>query len=251
MKPTLLRLLKSDEAKRLEAALASKGESPVLTGLGTPENTMRFMRACMRGSYLFGRHVVPTYVAHAFSTLTNYAPANDTIGQALRGLVDMCVGELSTNNIYNRRGECHAHFNDLREAYAEAGCDTEEFTAFMDKAEQYGTQVAIVKSPGLWSDKSSQFAFDLLECCADPLASFILMPCNEMLTTIIYPVAIKHLCAEARFAKFRRFLEVHIELDGNDHGIVALEWLDLYLKETKVPQALLSKTTAKVLALYE
>lgn len=247
---TLSSILQNDEAKRLEAALASKGESHVLRSLGNPDNARWFMKACLRGSYLFGRHTVPSYISHVFHSLTHHAPANDVVGKTLNKLMNMCVGELSTNNIFCRDGECHAHFHDLYEAYVDAGGDTVAFAEFMRQAE-HGTWQAIWTCADLWSIGSTQVAGRLLKCCDSPLASFILMPCNETLTTIIYPPALKSLSKEPQFDKFRRFLEVHVQLDGEDHGYVALEWLDLYLRHAKPHPCEVADATKMVLSLYE
>lgn len=248
MSLSLAKILQSNEGDRLEKALFSKAKSPILQNLGQPDVALKYMRASLRGSYLFGRHVVPTYLSHAFATLVNYPPANDVLGCVLNKMVNMCTEELSTNNIFGRKGECHSHFNDLFEAYAEAGGDVEEFIAFVSLGD---TKHAIKRSPYLWSKASAEFAEKLLVCCDDPLASFIVLPCNEMLSTIINPVALSNLSKEPRFNKFRRFLEVHIQLDGDDHEYVALEWLAFHLKEAKVSQNQVVEATTKVLKLYE
>lgn len=239
------------EAKQLDEALASKGKSPVLLNLGLPENTERFMRASLRGSYLFGREVVPSYAAHVFASLRTQTPPGEEIGHVIRGITGMCIGELCTNNVYRRPGECHSHFHDMLEAYKEAGCNVDEFQTFLTAAAGRGTLSGIQENSELWSTGSKKYAEKLLAVCADPLASFILMPCNEILTTIIYPVAIAHMTNESRFDKFRHFLEVHVELDGDDHGCVALEWLALYKEKAKVSQEELATATKKVLALFQ
>lgn len=246
---SLSEILQSEEGNRLEKALFSKADSPVLQNLSKPQDALKYMRASLRGSYLFGRHVVPTYISHAFATLVNYPPANDVVGTILSKFMGMCDGELSTNNIFNREGECHSHFNDLFEAYAEAGGDTQEFLKF--SSFDGDTLAAIDLNHGLWSKAAAGFARKLLGCCDDPLASFILMPCNEMLSTIINPVALSSLCDEPQFAKFRRFLEVHVQLDRDDHGCVALEWLQLHLEKSKTTPNEIAEATRKVLTLYE
>lgn len=248
---SLYEVLQIEEARQLDAVLASKGESQILLKLGSADNTMRFMRACLRGSYLFGREVVPNYLANVFKSLTQHAPAGDDAGPILRGLTEMCIGEISTNNIYGRAGESHAHFHDLYEAYKEAGGNVEEFKKFLDLADDRGTLAAIKESPGLWSEGAKKYAEKLLSVCADPLASSILMPCNEILSTVIYPVALTHMSNEARFAKFRQFLDVHVQLDGDNHGCVALEWLAHHIGGAKISAEDLAVATKKVLALYQ
>lgn len=248
---SLYEVLQVEEARKLDQVLASKKDSPIILGLEPADNTLRFMRACLRGSYLFGREVVPNYLANVFQSLSNHAPADDQTGRMLKGLTEMCIGELSTNNIYGRPGESHSHFHDLREAFTEAGGNVEEFQKFMDAAEAHGTLAAIKECSTLWSAGSQKYAEKLMACCRDPLASFILMPCNEILSTVIYPVAIEHMSEDARFDKFRRFLDVHVQLDGDNHGCVALEWLAHHVKKENVSQEAIVAATKKVMALYQ
>lgn len=246
---TLSNLLPDGE--RLQTALNSKADSPILKALDDPENAMRFMRACVRGSYLFGRHLVPSFASRVFAALPNQGPVNDSLGPILRKVADLCIGELATNNIFHRQ-ECHAHFHDLLDAYNTAGGDVKEFVEFIHDADKIGTTAAIAQHTGLWSKGATAFSKQLLFCCQNSLTTFIVMPCNEMLTTIIYPVAIDHLPKHPQFDKFRRFLEVHIQLDGDDHGYAALEWLAYYLR--KYPAAYespLQKSVKDALALYE
>jgi hypothetical protein len=248
---SLFQILQTDNAKHLDEILDAKNRSPVLHDLGSPENTLRFMRASLRSSYLFGREVVPSYLANVFNSLTNYAPASDTVGHMLRGLSEMCIGELCTNNIYERPRESHAHFHDLYEAYADAGGNIEEFQRFIDSAEYRSTLSAIRACSDLWSKGSMKYAERLLTVCHDPLASFILMPCNEIQSTVIYPVALAHISSEPQFAKFRRFMEVHIQLDGDSHGSVALDWLALHIEQAKVSRDDLDIATKKIIGVYQ
>jgi hypothetical protein len=243
-------VLKTEEARQLDALLASKKDSAILLALEPADNTQRFMRACLRGSYLFGREVVPNYLANVFKSLTGQTPVSDEVGHVVRGLIGMCVGELATNNIFRRDGECHAHFHDLYEAYVEAGGSLEEVQRFISSANQLGTLAAIKDDSSLWSKGAKEYAEKLIAVCNDPLASFILMPCNEILSTVIYPVALTHMSAEPRFDKFRQFMSVHVQLDGDDHGAVALDWLAMYLRTSKASPEDISVATKKVMALY-
>jgi hypothetical protein len=246
---TLSGVLQNEAAKRLEAVLSAKADSPVFKGLGKPENALRFMRASLRGSYLFGRFAVPSYAAAVFGALSAFPPADETLGSMLSGVSEMVRGELFTNNIFGRHGERHAHFHDLSEAYATAGGDVREFWSFSELDAAYGFPYALEHSP-LWSAGAARYARGLVNCCGDRLAVFIMMPANEALTPLIYPQALKYLCREERFAKFRRYLEAHVELDANDHGAVALEWLATFIARAKVPSSELRLATEKVLALF-
>lgn len=261
MRKSLASILQNDEGARLETALLSKADSPVLLQLESPENTLKFMRAYLRGSYLFGRYIVPMYLSHIFAFLTSYSPADDKVGIKLRNIMEMCMGELSTNNIYNIPGQSHAHFHDLYTAYAEAGGDVEEFDNFMTAAQRniiaaigFSLDGGPTVGNSLWSKGAAEYAKQLLTVSRSSLASFILMPCNEMLTTVIYPVAVRHLCREPRFNKFRHFMEVHIYLDGDSeesHSSVALDWLELAIEKEGYSSAAIKDSTEAVLKLYE
>jgi hypothetical protein len=240
-----------NEAKQLDAALYAKGQSKKLTLVSDPAQALKQMRASLRGSYLFGRHVVPKFASYVFEALARRCPVDDMTGVILRNIIDMCVGELATNNIFDKKGACHAHFYDCFEAYLAAGGDGKEVIDFMTLADEEGTAKAIGMSPGLWSVGSAAYARKLLDVLNDQLSTFIVMPCNEVVTTIVNPVTLQHLPREARFDKFRRFLEVHVQLDGDDHGRAALEWLALHVKTANVTTEEMVVATNRVLALYQ
>lgn len=244
-------LLQIDEARRLDDAISNKGNSPILNSLDNPENALRFMRSCLRGSYLFGRFVVPSYLSHVFASLTNRHPTSNTTGKIVKEVTDFCLGELATNNVSGVKATYHAHYYDLLNAYDTAGGDITEFNIAIEPAIEYlvsdGYQ-GVFNS--FWSEASLKYASRLMEVCNDPLQSFILMPCNERLTTIVYPVALKSLCREKRFDKFRHFMDVHIQLDQDDHSVAAMKWLEFYL-ESDVSSAAVQQATEEVLKLYE
>jgi hypothetical protein len=102
----------------------------------------------------------------------------------------------------------------------------------------------------MWSAGSMLYKDNLFECCQDALAMFILMPANEALAPGVYARALATLSREKRFDKFRRFLERHVELDETDHGPIALDWLDTYIKKAGPEPASIKTATEKVLAYF-
>jgi hypothetical protein len=244
---TLSGVLGIIEGRQLEQAVAAKGASPYLDRLGDPDAAMRFLRAGVRSSYLFARYAVPSYAACAFASLRDFPPVDDETGLLLAKIMEMVQGELFTDNIFGRAGECHSHHRDLLEAYAAAGGDMAEVEEFFRNDGTLGFFAAIRKS-SLWSDGSIQYARNLLACREDALASFILMPANEELAPRVYERAFASLCREERFDKFRTFLERHVSLDTDEHGPAALDWLDLYLRKKQPSTSDLRTAARKALA---
>ncbi len=246
-KKSLYDILQIPEASRLDAAIAAKGRSPVLDGLGDPERALRFVRAQLRGSYLFARFAVPSYASAVFSALTHFHPVDDALGPLVSSLVDVVRGELFNNNVFGRPGACHAHFHDMLEAYEAAGGDMAPVEDFLSMSEIHDFGYAIMRSE-LWSPGSRGYANELQACCRDPLALFILMPANELLAPAVYQRALASLSREPRFAKFRQFLERHVDLDGDDHGPTVMDLLDLYAR--KFPCGITRRFAASQVLLY-
>lgn len=244
---TLAGILNVLEAEMLRDAITAKENSLALAGLDDPEKALAFIRSNLCISYLFARFTVPSYAAAVFSSLTAFHPADDALGATLSKLADAVRGELFNNNVFGRPGECHAHYHDMREAYEAAGGNMTDLSAFMELEGRLGFDRAIEMST-LWSPKSVRYARGLKRCYEDPLALFILMPANEELAPRIYARALVSLCREPRFAKFRQFIERHVALDEEDHGPIALDWLELYLDKTGRTPERIREAAGKVLA---
>ncbi len=248
-KKTLAEILQIPEAETLQEAIARSAQSPSLDGLDDPERALRFMRTNLRGSYVFGRFVVPSYAAAIFATLTTLPPVKGHLGVSLSTIIDVVRGELVTNNIFERPGEYHAHFWDALEAYAFAGGDITEVASFISDESKFGFSKAIELS-SLWSAGSRRYVENVRRCCQDPLALFILMPANEDLAPRLYARVLATFSKEPQFAKFRRFLEKHVELDEGGHGPAALAWLDMYIKNAGREPAQIRAATNKVVAVF-
>lgn len=244
---SLVQILKTPEAERLRDIIAAKARSAALDGLGHPEKALRFARVNLRGSYLFGRFLVPSYGAAAFASLTDFHPADDEVGTKLRRVMEAVQGELFNNNIYERPGECHSHYHDALHAYVEASGDA---SAKEEMLKLEGRFFEAASASALWSEGSIRYARNMLRCCKDVLTLFILMPANEEMAPTVYARALASLSVEGRFDAFRRFLERHVALDEDDHGPVALDWLELYLRKAKPSPARVQAATESVITLF-
>lgn len=145
--------------------------------------------------------------------------------------------------------EGYAHFNDMLEAYAAAGGDLEEWEQFAEMDRAFGLDHAMEQSP-LWRPGSARYGKNLRACADDPLATFIMMPANEILAPLVYAQALASLPRDERFGKFRRFLEAHVELDEGDHGPAFLEWLDMYLLRADIWPDRRRAATRKIQTLF-
>ena len=221
-------------AGRLIEVIKTRSTHPKLDALGDPERAMRFMQSNLCGSYVFARLVVPAYAGHVFASLSDWHPADNAVGLVLQEITEVVRGELFNNNIFGRAGECHSHFHDAYEAF-EAAADAEllaQWKLFADLAEDHAL-FSLISRSGFWSQSARLFARNAITVSKNPLTVFILMTANEMLTPKLYARAAASLCRESRFDKFRQFLETHVDLDGDDHGPVTLDWLEMYLSRDR------------------
>jgi hypothetical protein len=246
---SLTSILRIPEAMELDEAIRMKAESGRLRTLGDPDVAMRYMRASVRGSYLFNRYVMPAFASHVFAALRQFPPVNDKLGALLSELMEMIRGELFTNNVFGHPGDCHAHFNDQFAAYEAAGGDIREFLDYFRLEEQGNPWSAAEMSP-LWGEASRQVALSLLNLCEEPLATFIVVVANEEASPGIFSAALAHLPTDDRFVMFRTFLAKHVEFDQGDHGPVALRWLEAYLTQTKPAIGEIAWATCRVRDLY-
>ncbi len=248
-KKSLRQILRIPEAAILEELIASKCDSPSLVGLDDPQKVVRFMRANLRASYVFGRFIVPSYASAVFSSLTTRHPVDNSVGDTLARVIASVSEELCTNNIFWRSNERHSHFWDALESYHAGGGDMVEIIQFMALVDTQGLMSAIEQST-LWTAPSAAFAKNALNCCDDPLALFILMPANEEMAPATYAKALTSLSSEARFAKFRRFLETHVGLDNDEHGPAALDWLDIFIRSSECSEESVRAATKKVITVF-
>lgn len=225
----------------LRQAINRKIASPSLRNLEDSERVRQFAKSNLRASYLFARFVVPSYAAAIFSSLTRLPPIDNSLGPLIISLLDMVKGELSNNNIFDRPGECHAHYHDAKEAYISAndGDDSEisefEKQASNQFASEFGIKNAILHSP-FWSPRSQQYAIALMECCQNPYGAVLLMAANEEMAPETYKIALKSLSNDTKFDPLRNFMTKHVSLDGDAHGPAALQWLEIYKNVMKPRQ---------------
>ena len=248
-KKTLVTILKDPAAVTLQEVIVAKGEASLLNELGDPVKAMSFLRTTLRGSYLFGRYAVPAYAAAVYESLTKFHPVDDEVGPLLEKISEAVRGELFNNNVFGRPGECHSHFHDALQSYADAGGEMAPVKEFLKLTPRSDVEAAM-RHCKLWSPGSIRFAQMMMSCCEDPLTLFILMPANEEITPRIYKRTLATLCKEKRFDTFRHFLKRHDDLDEDEHGPVVLDWLDLYIKRAAPCAAHIRTATGKVLALF-
>ncbi len=246
MSKNLAEILRVPQGKLLEDRILQKAASPSLDNLWDPDRALRLIRSNVRGSYLFGRFLVPSYTEHVFGSLWRFPPVDDSLGPLISSIVEVVRGELLNNNVYERPGECHSHYHDALEAYREAGGDMEEINNFLSLNEKVGIRMALQTSP-LWSPGSFSYAMHLIDCCRWQLQTFILMAVNEELAPRVYARILKSLSREPRFDKFRQFIERHVEFDSTGHGPVTLEWLDYFIKAANISDNQIEIASAAVL----
>lgn len=236
-------------AVQLSDYIRNKQYNKTIQDLSTDRNAFSFFRKTLRGSYLFARIVIPSFGAHVFKTLTRMPPLDDEMGKNVATIMDVIREEICNSNIYERDGECHSHFLDLLEAYKSADGEMTELEAFFDLDKKLSNLSEAIELSSFWTQGSKDYASELIECCRDPLVLFMIIPVTELMVPVIFKKALETLSPDPRFDKFRKFLNKHIALDGDDHGPAVLNWLDTYIKRTNKHPNVVEGATADVLNL--
>jgi hypothetical protein len=191
-------------------------------------------------TYLFGRFTLPSYAGHVFTTLRDLPPLDEEGGRILRSNAGVFRGELLTNNIYGRPGECHSHYVDMKEAAVRAGVDPQVINDFEEKERKYGFDAAIRKS-SLWSKDMVDYALKLKELTKDPFTTFTIAVASEDTIQQGYTTILKYLNADGKFDEFRHFMKRHIELDRSEHGPATIRWLNYFVRKCKPDASAIDK----------
>lgn len=204
------------EAAVLDRLVDENEQAPILFRMGDPEIALRVIRSSVRSSYLFNRYTMPSYASHLFGALSLLPPVDDELGPILAGVAGAIKGELFNNNVYGRPKECHSHYHDMLTSYEAAGGDP-----------------AVVATEGGGGKKD--YADHLLETLKNRLATFVLVPAIEKSTPKFFETVAANLSDDPRFAKYRQFVEKHIELDRTEHSCVTMDWLAYFVGKVPPP----------------
>ena len=173
-------------------------------------------------------------------TLRDIPPLDEEGGRIVRSNAGVFGGELFTNNIYGRPGECHSHYVDMKEAAVWVGADLQVIDDFEEKERKYGFDTAISQSP-LWSKKMVDYALRLKELTKNPLTTFTIAVASEDTIQQGYKTILSHLNADGKFEEFRHFMKRHIELDQSEHGPATIRWLNYYIRKCKPDSSAIDK----------
>jgi len=212
-------ILTTNNVLELDLLIENDQQAAILDRLSESEIVLKVMRSGLWASLLFNQHTIPSYAAYVFQTLTTLSPVDDELGPILAGVMGAIKGELYTNNIYGNAKECHSHYQDLVTAYLAAGGKVET------------VEEVVRRLQGISNDKRSEYGKRLIQLLKNPLATFILVPAIEKSTPRFFETVARNLSCEARFDKYRQFVEKHIELDRGEHSSVTMDWLAYILKK--------------------
>ncbi len=215
--------------RRLRVAMDRWANLPVFTNCTDEAVAEKLVVVTLWHTFVFGRFVLPSFIGHSFLSLRNLLPADDTIGKALRGVMSVGIGELATNNVFERAGETHSHYWDMREAYEQSIGRGNVLNLFESMASRNGVHSAAKHFPDYWSPNMRHYARLAERVTEKPLPTFILAAASEEVIRRGYEVILAHLPQTEQFGLFRLFLERHVELDSGDHGPATAEWFRTYV----------------------
>lgn len=181
------------------------------------EIAQRYIRTYLCHSYLLNRFIFPSLGWHLFDHLLRNPPLNDVKGPIVKHAMHTLIGELCNNNVYQRSGECHSHFQDYAEAYIAAGGNKEELDQFTALEDEHGFDEAMKRSP-LWSKTMQDYVLDLLVSLQDTNTSFLINFALEECLHKQFKVILALLPpADSKYDKLRIFFSRHIEFDEGEH----------------------------------
>ena len=245
----LAKILGTRNAQELERVIEEGWQTPVIKRLQEPEIALKVMSTGVRSSYLFVKHIIPLYAAHVFQTLSTLAPVDDKLGPILAGITGAVQGELYNNNIYGRPKECHSHYLDMVEAFEYAGGDVSSVCEF-EKASNGITEEA--QGRKIWTKEPTAYAHhDTIVLLKNPLSTFILVPAIEEMTPRLFESISRNLSPEARFDKYRQFLDRHVEIDRSEHSSVTTDWLEYFLSKKHSSEYEIDESVENVITTME
>ena len=160
---------------------------------------------------------------------TPWVPAADP--EIARFINEIVHGEESD---LNEKGQPNSHFEMYLEAMNEIGGSTQSISRFIDLLKSGQSVSQALEQAG--APKAAQdfvnYNFSLIDGGqAHKIASAFTFGREDVIPDMFIAILERSATSEDSFAKFRYYLDRHIELDGDEHGPISLKMIEKLCKE--------------------
>ena len=160
---------------------------------------------------------------------TPWVPAADP--EIARFINEIVHGEESD---LNEKGQPNSHFEMYLEAMNEIGSSTQSISRFIDLLKSGQSVSQALEQAG--APKAAQdfvnYNFSLIDGGqAHKIASAFTFGREDVIPDMFIAILERSATSEDSFAKFRYYLDRHIELDGDEHGPISLKMIEKLCKE--------------------
>ncbi len=228
-------LLNHSRLEELESTMTEWVNSPIFYECHDRKLAFKLLTISLAHTYIFGRFTLTSYAAQIYLSLRQLNPLDDQLGEILKINSSVFQGELFTNNVYNKPGDCHAHYYDMKMAYEKVAGDINAIKLFEHNAIEYGVNHAF-SSSSLWNENMTVYANYVEEITNHALPVFLVVLISEKAIWEGYNIILDQLNEHESFDLFRVFMRRHIELDNDEHGPSTVLWFNYYLDKLKPSQ---------------
>ena len=149
-------------------------------------------------------------------------PQNNAVARFINEMV------LDEETDINEKGEVKSHFEMYLEAMEEIGANTEQMTAFIKRISD-GHSISYALNQGniiQTTAEFTQFTFDLIDSNKPHIvASAFTFGREDIIPDMFIEILEQADKENVKYAKLRYYLQRHIELDGDEHGPLALKMI--------------------------
>ena len=225
-----------DDVKKLVDIIQPAREKllkhPLYSGINSAKDVKIFMESHVYAVWDF-MSLLKALQIRLTSTVVPWTPKGNPIS---RRLINEIV--LAEESDVNERNETVSHFEMYVDAMNKAGADVTDINKFCNKISLGSTYHEAAKDISLNKDIKEfiDFTFDVISTNKKHIIAAVFTFGREDLIPDMFIEIVKNLqrSSDTNFGKFIYYLERHIELDGDEHGPMALQMMNELCGEDKI-----------------